>query len=155
MPFLGFVGSSDMLYVIGYVQTDFDVNGNEVYAGGGGGGGGTPIEGRLQDASLMHLDLAVGYWIYRDNNQALAGIAPQVEIHYTTTMQAQDEGIDGVLVPASAHVDIMTATGGVNFQIYDASSLTVACAVPLRNDDSRPEEHQFDAELQVLFNREF
>ncbi len=41
----------------------------------------------VHEQTLMHLDLGAGYWAYRrPENRWLTGIAPDVEVHYTTTL---------------------------------------------------------------------
>ncbi len=50
----------------------------------------------MQDQSLLFLDMSVGYWVYRAQNAPfLKGVAPMVELHYTTTLQSPDEAPAG------------------------------------------------------------
>jgi hypothetical protein len=146
LPFLGLlVTPTDNTYVISFAQVDFDTNGNDVYNSFSG------THSRIQDPALLHLDLAVGSWIYRNDYSRLSGIAPQVEIHYSTTMQDFDQA-DG-FTPITNRLDTLILTGGMNFQFFNRSNLTVGCAVPVNTNHQ--EEKQFDAEVQVLFNRFF
>jgi hypothetical protein len=94
--------------------------------------------------------MALGRWIYRDVGGRLSGIAPQLELHYTTTMQ--DPDIVAGISNFNVRVDTLTLTGGLNFEFFNASTLTIACAAPLRGAVD-PSEKQFDAELQIFFNR--
>lgn len=151
LPFLGvYLLPTSNTYVIGYLQADFDTSGNDVtfaYQG-------TPYaRGVLQDQSLLHADLAIGHWIYRNDQERLTGIAPQIELHYTTTLQGADS-VPGVLQPTSNRFDLLTVTGGINFQFF-RTYLTIGCAVPLRGGSAHPEERPFDVEGQVLLNRFF
>jgi hypothetical protein len=150
LPFLGFYASpNDALYAIGYLQLDFDTSGNSVTRSAPN----LPsLHGVLQDPTLLHADVAFGYWIYRNEGSRLTGIAPQLEFHYTTTVQ--DSDVANGVVPVTSRFDLLTLTAGVNVQLY-RSFLTLGCAVPLRGGDRHPEEHQYDAEAQVLFNRFF
>jgi hypothetical protein len=146
MPFLGLVVTpTDATYVMSYVQADFDVNGYPVLFNG--------IDvGRLQEQSLLHLDLAIGHWIYRNTSGRITGIAPQLEIHYSTNMQDPD-AVAGITNPAG-RIDTLALTGGVNVHFFNLSTLTVAAVAPLTgNDDIN--ERQYDAELQIFFNRDF
>ncbi|MBC7852818.1 MAG: hypothetical protein IAF94_05230 [Pirellulaceae bacterium] len=156
-PFLGLLllpGSNT--YIISFAQVDFDTAGNNVTDGAGN------HLGVYQDQNLFHFDVTVGRFLYRDDNARLTGIAAQFEVHYTSTLQDSDEinfGGGEIFNPHN-RLDLLTLTGGLNFQFWNTSWLTVGCAVPVRGSqyDSfygiHP-EHPFDAEVQVFFNRYF
>jgi hypothetical protein len=156
-PFLGLLLlPSDRTYVIGYVQADFDTYGSTILNGNGA------ILGSYQDQNLLHFDVAVGRHLYRNDNARLTGIAAQLELHYTTTIQDADPfpafGTINITNPFN-RLDLLFLTAGVNFQFWDSSWLTVGCAVPLRGTRDTVfvpnPERPFDAELQVIFNRYF
>jgi hypothetical protein len=157
-PFLGLLLlPDDSTYVISYVQADFDTYGNTVTDGSGG------YLGRYQDQNLLHFDVAVGRFLYRDYDTRLTGIAAQIELHYTTTMQDADQVSyfqQPIVTNPFNRLDLLVLTTGVNFQFWNTSWLTLGCAVPLRGayqdrlTGINP-ERPFDAELQVLFNRYF
>lgn len=150
-PYLGmYLMPTSSTYVIGYIQADFDTGGNYVrqeYLGT------TYSSGTLQDQTLLHADLAMGCWLYRNEQARLTGIAPQLELHYTTTLQDAD-GVRGAVMPVTNRFDTFTLTGGLNFQFY-RSYLTLGCAVPLLGSDDQRAERPYDVEGQVLFNRFF
>lgn len=157
-PFLGLLLlPDDSTYVISYVQADFDTYGNTVTDGFGG------YLGRYQDQNLLHFDVAVGRFLYRDYDTRLTGIAAQIELHYTTTMQDTDQILyfqQPIVTNSFNRLDLLTLTTGVNFQFWNTSWLTIGCAVPLRGAyqdrlTGLNPERPFDAELQVLFNRYF
>ncbi len=153
-PFLGYLWTpNDRLFAQFFSQVDFDANGNQTLIRG--------VEGRLQDQSLLFLDMSVGYWVYRAQNAPfLKGVAPMVELHYTTTLQSPDEAPAGdvVVTPSAYEIDtitnlagrqdILNLTGGVHFQLFEATRLTVAGACPLRSDSNR----EFDAEFMLQLN---
>lgn len=150
-PFVGAVYTPNPnWFVTGYVQTDFDTNGDPVclnYLS-------SDPQTVLRDPSLLYLDLAVGYWVFRDTpmfNRYLTGIAPALELHYTTTMQSY-HAIDEVLFPLYGGTDELDLTAGLHFQIGPCSMLTVAAVVPLRDD---PRDREFDSEIVAQFDRRF
>jgi hypothetical protein len=150
-PFLGFLlQPNDRLFSITYLQLDFDAGGNRVAVND------TP-EGRLQTPTLLYVDCSVGYWLFYSNgsepgaNRFITGIAPIVELHYTTALQ-DAEAIDSIIRPVSPRVDILNITGGLFFKIGPTAGLTVGGVAPLR---TRPSDKEFDAEVLVQFNRWF
>ena len=91
MPFLGgLIAPNNRWYAQGFMQFDFDSNGNSVdmnlY------GNGLRKAGVANDSTYMYLDLGIGYWIYRNTNPGsfLSGIAPTVEMHYNRSLQNSD-----------------------------------------------------------------
>ena len=149
-PFLGLLLTpNDRVFSITYLQLDFDCNGNRVLQGD------TPI-GRLRDPNLLYVDSALGYWLFKDSQDGafggyLTGLAPLLELHYTTTLQDM-EGVGGVIQPISKRLDILNLTAGLYFQIGPLSSLVVAGVAPLRTSEA---DKEFDAEVLVEFNRRF
>jgi hypothetical protein len=145
-PFLGLLLTpTDRLYVMTYAQADFDASGYSIVQNG--------VEvGQLQEQTLVHLDLAVGRWFYRNEGARLSGIAPQIELHYSTTVQDPDS-VAGITNP-SFRTDTLALTGGVNFQFFNTSMLTISACAPLRGNRD-PFERQYDGELQIYFNRFF
>ncbi len=149
-PFLGLLlQPNDHWFSISYLQLDFDANGNRVTSD-------AIPEGRLRDPTLMYVDCSVGYWLFYDppsqsGGQYLTGVAPIVELHYTTTLQ-NAEGVGTIIRPASPRVDVLNITGGLFFKIGPTAGLTVGAVAPLR---TRPSDKEFDAEVLVQFNRWF
>jgi hypothetical protein len=149
-PFLGLLLTpNDRVFSITYLQLNFDCNGNHVTQGD------TPI-GRLRDPNLLYVDSTLGYWLFKDSPDGalggyLTGLAPLIEIHYTTTLQDM-EGVDSVIQPLSKRLDILNLTAGLYFQLGPLSSLVVAGVAPLRTSEA---DKEFDAEVLVQFNRRF
>jgi hypothetical protein len=153
-PFVGFAYAPccGRFFATGFAQVDIDTNGDpvneEIYVGT------DQVIGRFRDPSLLYLDLAMGYWLFREDQlccRYLTGIAPTVELHYTTTLQNY-RGVDDVLVPAYAGTDCLDLTGGVHFQMGRCSMLTVGAVVPLLTSTR---DKEFDSELLVQFDRRF
>jgi hypothetical protein len=150
-PFLGLLLTpNDRWFSITYLQLDFDSNGNRTFVGD------NPV-GRLRSPTLMYVDCSVGYWLFYNQpsesgvGHYLTGLAPVVELHYTTTLQ-NAEGVGGIIEPVSQRVDILNITGGLFFKIGSSAGLTVGGVAPLR---TRPSDKEFDAEVLVQFNRWF
>ncbi len=144
-PFLGFIAQPNPCWFAqGFVQADFDLNGNDVFTSFGG------FEGTLQDQNLLFIDASIGRWLHRscDPCARFSGVAAIAELHYTTTMNDTD-GVVGISNPFN-RMDILNATGALNFQ-FGKTSLRVGGAAPLRQD----EEHLFDAEVLVQLNRNY
>ena len=113
----------------------------------------------LTDQNLGFLDIAAGYWLYRDPDAPrLTGLAVVTELHYTTTLQNVDR-INGTLQwrrpfalnSTGNRFDVLNGTIGIQALLFDASSLRVAGVFPLGNENRR----LFDSEVQVQFNRRF
>jgi hypothetical protein len=111
---------------------------------------------RVFEQSLLFLDLSTGYWIYQTkrHDRWLTGIAPMVELHYTTTMQPLDlPNIDTESLPLfeeDLRRDALNITGGVLFGLGPWTSLRVAGVAPLRN-----ETLMYDAEFGVQLIRRY
>lgn len=156
-PFLGYLWTpNDRLFAQFYTQLDFDANGNTTQIRG--------VEGRLQDQSLLFLDMNIGYWAYRNPNaRFVKAVAPVIELHYSTTMESPDAapaGDDGItpedyeiatITNPAFRQDLLNLTGGLHFRLFRSSLLTVAGGVPLRDNLDR----DFDAEFTVQMTHYF
>lgn len=150
-PFLGVLYTPNQnLFLQGFVQFNFDLNGNSFVAS-------TGPEGVIQDQTLMFLSGTIGYWIARDYSGAsyITGIAPVLELHYTSTLNDADtDGAGGstILVnDGENRIDVLNLTAGTHFQLGPMSTLTVAAVVPLKDGENK----LFDTEIGVQFNRRF
>ena len=165
MPYIGFVwspgdprwGWGDGLFFSGYAQIDVNTSSNTIDVLNPNR---IPIGsiGKLTDQNLGFLDIAAGYWLYRDPDAPrLTGVAVLTELHYTTTLQNADR-INAMVNNAAIALnstgnrfDVLNGTIGVQFLMFDASSLRVAGVFPLGGENRR----LFDSEVQVQFNRRF
>lgn len=131
-------------FVQGFMQTDFDLNGNRVRSSASGN------EGILQDQNLLFVDASVGHWLMQRSamTSRLQGIAVISELHYTMTMNDADM-VDGIGNPYQ-HVDLLNMTAAFHFQ-FRRASLRLGGAAPLRDD----EERLFDAEIIAQWSRGF
>ena len=164
-PFVGLLlAPSTRLFSISYVQLDFDANGSPVTSrllgGQPVGGGPTIYDGRLRDPTFLYVDVSVGYWLFdvRDESRGswalggyVSGIAPIVEMHYTTSLQAFSTHVSTVSSPFAGE-DTLDMTAGLSFQLGPMSNLTLAACAPLLTSQR---DKEFDSELIVEFDRFF
>ena len=110
--------------------------------------------------TLMYVDTSMGYWVFdaRDESRNswllggyVSGIAPIVELHYTTNLQPISTHVAGI-TSEFAGEDILDMTAGLSFQLGPMSNLTVAGCVPLLTN---LRDKDFDSEVIVEFDRHF
>lgn len=152
-PFIGWLWKPNACWFVeAFAELDFDANGNEVDAPAGTNfapGTLVPV-GRYSDQNLCYVDLKVGRWIYQScDARFLTGIAPAVELHYTTTMQ-NTETVDGVTNPYN-RVDVLDLTAGLHLQLGPLSTLTIGESVPLRDGGNRTFDNEFIVQLDRRF----
>jgi hypothetical protein len=145
-PFIGYLWKPNQCtFVEFFTAADFDANGLAVYDDAGA------FEGRLQEQSLLMVDLTVGKWLYRNRcGCCVTGLAPVVELHYTTTMEDTDS-VGGWENPFN-RMDVLNLTGGVHCQMGPCCTVTVAAGVPLRDKDG---DDLYDTELLLQLNRRY
>jgi len=148
-PFLGWLRTPNQrVFYEAFVQLDFDCNGNTVYTSSYAG---PPIRrGTLFDQILLYVDFTAGFWAYHNENASLLwGVAPMLELHYTSTLQGA-ANVGGITNPCN-RMDILNITGGLHFQLGPLSTLRVAAVAPLTSGD----DTLFPAEVTVQFNRRY
>jgi hypothetical protein len=112
---------------------------------------------QIQSDRLM-LDAGVGYWLWRnDCCRFVTGLAPTVELHYTTFTEDQD--------PTSFtsfyynRVDMLNLTAGVTAELANGVSVALAAALPLRAGTfpggNLETDEQMDWELILQANKRF
>lgn len=154
-PFTGWLWTpNDRFFTQFFAQMDFDCNGNPVTYER------TGATGVIQDQTLLFLDASFGYWLYHDpcGCRLITGLAPMVELHYTTTVEDsdivtfQDINAGGnTITNPNGRQDVLNLTGGLRFEVRGDSFLNAAVVVPLRDNG----DHIFDAELAMQYVRFF
>jgi len=159
-----FVGAAwcpgDRLFFLFFAQLDFDTHGDTVLARSMGGT--LDKVDVFHEQNLVMLDFNMGYWLYRNPCACrLTGIAPIVEVHYTSTLQDMDSVTVAYPYPypftigpptgTTGRRDILDLTAGIHFQIGSCSTFRVAAVVPLTTGENR----EFDCEVLAQFNRWF
>lgn len=156
-PFIGWLWEpNERWFMLAFAQCDFDLSGNDMRQRDTTTG--NPITGfsdaTLNDQNLLFLDLKLGYWLFRNRCSCwVTGMAPVVELHYTSTMQDTDSVMTpaGLLENPFNRMDVINITGGLHFELGPCSTFTVAGVAPLRGG----EENIFDAEFSAQFERRF
>jgi hypothetical protein len=145
-PFIGWLWQpSERMFFQAFVAVDFGTRGDDVYSG-------AAFVGTLNDQPLLFLDSKVGYWLYQNPEARwVTGIAPTVELHYTSTLQNANS-VGTLITPAFLNQNILDMTAGLQFRLGKSSDFTVAGAFPL---STSPGDKLFDAEVIAQYNWRF
>ena len=158
MPYFGVMTvPGEKLFFEGFVQVDVPTNGNRIDYQDDIAGSGT--FGTLNDQTLLYVDLAAGYWLFRNYSaRAVKGLAALVELHYASTLQDADtisgspSGMTALTFGNAANrVDILDLTVGVHAELDRDTLLRVGGVFPLTSEVNRA----FDSEVQVQLERRF
>ncbi|QDU96307.1 hypothetical protein [Lignipirellula cremea] len=150
-PFIGYTENvTDRIFVTGFAQVDFDLNGNGIENNGVA----NLVGERSQDQNLLMLDVQVGSWLYRNPCARVTGVAALLELHYNTALQDSDDidagGGGAIYGTPYNRFDVLNLTAALHFQLGSSTTLRTGVAVPLRQED-----RNFDTELMVQFNHYF
>src|SRR5262249_10850042 len=137
------------------------------------------VTDHIREQALMHVDLGTGYWVVRDPEARwLNGLAPTVELHYTTTLNRADlrtlpgdsvalptlmgtgggtpvfnRGVEPAPVVGNLrnHVDILDVTLGATVLLGNRATLATAFSAPLRGTSDRTFDWEFHVQLNWYF----
>jgi hypothetical protein len=128
------------------------------------------VHSNIDEQSLLQVDLGLGYWLYRNpDGHRLTGLAPTIEMHYTTTLNNADiitlpeEGSavvtpNALLVPPPPQVgnrrnrlDIIDLTLGTTFEFAKRLTLATGFSLPMRGADNRTFDWEFQLQLNYYF----
>lgn len=160
-PFLSMLHQpSNRAFLQTVFQLDFDTSGNDFTDG--------IDSGNIKDPTLLYASGSMGYWVYRSCccRNWIQGIAPMVELHYTTTVEDPDTDptasgpSDALLLFRDNRFDILNLTGGLHIAIRQHASLRIIGTMPLREKENPyvnsmttfSGDRLFDAEVAVQFN---
>jgi hypothetical protein len=151
MPFLGgLYVPNDRFFAQGFVQFDFDANGNPVELNLFGNR--LTRAGVANDATYMYLDGGLGYWLYRNPSGGswLTGFAPTVELHYNRSLQSADVIQRGFYQVGSFEDQVQNLNGliGATAVLGQNTTLTAAYVTGIGN---RADQF-FDGEARVSLN---
>jgi hypothetical protein len=170
--FAALVRPTDRLFMQGFYQLYFPLGGSQVTYTNDvdlfliGQRFQDHAEGEIDGQTLMMADLGIGYWLVRNPSGFLTGLAPILELHYTTALEDADvlilpgdglAGPTGQAQPASQvgnldnRFDYLNLTVGATAEINQRLLVTTGVAVPLRDDNDR----FFDWEFQLQINYRF
>jgi len=157
-PFLGVnYSSKGPLFFQFFTQTSFDTSGSVISVMNNNNvfdSLAAPGSDRVFTQSLLFLDFSVGYWIYRPKCQRnfITGIAPIVELHYTSTMNELDlpdfqSATSDDVFESNFRSDLLNITGGVVINMGRSTSLRIAGVAPLREGRDRLFDSEVSAQL--------
>jgi hypothetical protein len=136
----------------------------------------------IDEQTLLHLDFGTGFWLVRNPNASwITGIAPTLEVHYTTTLcnanivplpkgASEFQLVSGgpgappgqVNVALADYppptvgnlrnrVDILNMTVGTTVEIANCATLATGFAFPLRRESDRTFDWEFQVQLNYYF----
>jgi hypothetical protein len=126
----------------------------DVAAGGDDLSFGGTFRGTYQQQNLVSVDMQLGRWLFYNPSKAgwLQGIAPIVEMHYTSTMNDTDRvSIGQNYTNPFNQMDFWSVTMGTHMQVTNHSNLRLAASLPL-HDGPRDETHSSDVTLFLQFD---
>ncbi len=151
MPFVGgLITPTNRVFAQGFLQFDFDANGNQVdlnlY------GNRLTKAGVANDATYFYGDVGIGYWLYRNQTRSswLTGLAPTVELHYNRSLQGSDVIQQGFYQVGSFQnqVQNLNALVGGTAILGRSTTITAAYVTPIGNGS----DQLFDGEARVSLN---
>lgn len=190
-PFVAFLATpSDRFFTQGFLAVDVPLNtekvtfsettpislpGTTLATGPGIVNPPINVTDHLREQTLLQADIGAGYWLVRNCDGFLSGIAPTLELHYTTTLNNADiinlprDG-SGVLAPTSTpntvvetsapgpqvgnlrnRVDLLDMTVGTTFEIANQATIATAFAFPLLGGDNRTFDWEFLLQVNIYF----
>lgn len=144
-PFLaGLYAPNDRFFAQGFLQFDFDTNGNEVLFNTTGTG--LASAGRLTDAPYVFADAGIGYWLASPGESSHA-TALMAEVHYNGALNNGDSVQSGKfrIGDGATAVDTLNLTVGASVQLGHNTNLSAGYVTPLTGNADR----QFDGALNV------
>ena len=162
-PFLGFLAASDDAHFLhGFIQLDVPTHGNRISFQNTTLGTAGNI-GRYDDQTLLYVDVAAGYWLYRSPHpQGISGLAAVAELHYTTALEDTDvvganvdplpPGLDTTLTfsRTTNRFDILNLTLGLDAEV-GLTNFRVGAVFPLTDGSNQ----MFESEIQAQINRRY
>lgn len=121
----------------------------------------------IYEQSILHFDVGAGYWIYQNNHRRwLTGIAPTVEVHYSTTLTGADflsvgdpfltagggAGIAAIGNPNN-RMNGWIVTLGTTMRLHRRSTLALGAGIPLGSIANN--QQTYDWSLFVQLNQVF
>ena len=122
---------------------------------------GAPIKAQLDDQALLQVDVALGYWMYRNSTGWITGLAPIVEAHYTSTMDDSDvlqfqnnaggTTYQAILGNTLNRLDIWNLTLGAVLQIGSRVYVTNGFVIPLGEMNNGSALFDWEYSLQINY----
>lgn len=149
-PFVGWAyAPASSWFAQGFLQFDFDTNGNPVLIDSGTG---LASAGRINDANFVFADASVGYWLYESETDSLVQrIAPTAELHWSKSIQNTDVVQAGSVQVGNFrdNIDILTGLIGFNVMMKGQTQLSLGYGAPLTTGADQPFDGAFRMMLQT------
>ncbi|MCA8986216.1 MAG: hypothetical protein KDA78_01150 [Planctomycetaceae bacterium] len=139
-PFMAGLYDRDRLFVQTFAAVAIDATGSPVRFVG------VPI-GRHREQQVLDLDLQVGYWLFK-NNCTGGGVAPFVELHYSTPISSRDDTYNFIPGVEQRDFDELVMGTGIQFVSYRHFSGAVAINLPLVDSLDRSADYQVGCRLE-------
>ena len=156
-PFLAYSRTADRAFLHAFAQLDVAANGNRIMVNDTMLG--LVALGRLNEQSLLYLELSAGYWLYQNLcARGITGVAGMVELHYTTALQDADVVAFPALTPGPSfggvdnRFDVPNLTVGLHIEMEAGTAIRLAGVFPLA---SAADDRFFSSEVQVAIIRKF
>lgn len=130
------------------------------------------VDSSISEQTLMHVDLGIGYWLVRAPTRTwLRGIAPTLELHYTTTLTNASIATlpaDSLLQinPATQRlvqeqpprvgnlnnrIDILDMTVASTFLLGEHTTVATGFSFPLHGSPDRTFDWEYHLQLNYIF----
>jgi hypothetical protein len=133
------------------------------------------VSDHIGEQTLLQADLGAGWWLIKNRTSSwITGMAPTLELHYTTTLDNADilelpaaqksptlqvVGPGGQLIPEPNstvgnlrnRLDILNLTVGNTFLIANRATMATGFAFPLRDSDNRTFSWEFLLQVNYYF----
>ncbi len=130
VPFIGIAGApTDNFFYHGFMQFDIPLNGNKITVTDAG-----TTTGFMSDQVVFSLDLAAGYWFYRDCHcNHIQGLAGMIELHSNSS--TTDADVVTISSPTfgmrEARLENANMTLGLHAEVANNTALRVGWGLPL------------------------
>jgi len=153
-PYLAFLWTPNQrLFSQFWISVPFDTNGDRVSVTDGRT---LQSAGRIHDQTHLFLDGQIGYWIIQNDASSgsrLRGLAPFVELHYSTDLDNADLVTAGPFTVGNLanRQDQLNMTAGFSALLGDAWTLSVGAVFPLNSGGNREFNYQLGVRATWLF----
>lgn len=153
-PYIGALYSpNDRAFYHGFAQFDIATTGNGVTFNNGA----DVFAGRHNDQNLVLVDIGGGYWLHRNRQAPISGIAALLELHYTGTLNGADRVVGTPIVGVQdftltgENVNVVNLTTAVHVELGGNTNLRVGGVFPITSGADR----FFDSEVAAQLIRRF
>lgn len=144
---------TERLFAQAWASMAFDPWGSRVQANPYGLLGAANLP-RYHDRTIMSLDAQVGYWLTRNPDGFVRGLAPFAELHYNATVSAGTTAVnpDGFSYGSfNGNLNELNASAGVVVDLRNNMNVALGAVVPLRDAPNRTFDYQIGLRVNWFF----